>query len=240
MNVLGTTLFIANSVAFLLIGFVFQVRLKEAKGSLRFAKISIVMAAFCAAGGFLITSLSQFAYDPLDSQNLLVKQLYVPANLFVMLVLAFLASFAVFATYVGRGRKLIVLLIFIASLTPTAYLALTYNGLSVAPVTFSVPESYELTLTPEVMILFALCGIPLGLMPLVAFVRSFIMARRRGDKVLARRAAMMLSAVTLSLVALTMFVFPFGILRYAAVIIWIPIELFLLYAVLRTTSPVKG
>jgi hypothetical protein len=239
MITLGIALDVVNLLAFLLVGLVILARLREVKGSLRLAKISFAMAAFSAAAGFLVTIVQQLIYDPSGSQNLLIAQLFVPANMFAMLVLAFLASFAIFATYSGGKRKLIVLLLFVVALIPTAYLALTYDQLAVNPPTPDMPESYQLELTLAVMILFALCGAPLGVIPLAAFGRSFIAARKRGDRVLSRRAAMMFSAIVLNMIAYIMYVFPLGVLRFVALAAWVPIQLLLLYAVLRITSSVR-
>lgn len=128
MNVLGTALMLANSIVFFVVGLTITVRLKRAKGSLHLAKVSIVMAAFSAAAAFLIEVILQFVYDPSNPQSwLLVRQLFVLDNLSAMLVVASLASFAVFATYSGGKRKLITLLIFVVALIPTAYLTLNYD-----------------------------------------------------------------------------------------------------------------
>jgi hypothetical protein len=239
MYVLGTVLFLVNAIVFSAIGFVIMVRLREAKGSLLRAKISIAMSVFSAAAAFLLETISQLVYDPADLENLMVKKLFVPMNLFAMLVIAFLASFAIFATYSDRGRKLIVLLIFAVALTPTAYMAWTYDLLTVAEATPYIPESFRVNVPDPAMILFALCAVPVGLIPLVAFGRSYIMARRRGDKVLSRRGATMFSAVLLNMVAYLMFLLPIPILRLVSLIVFIPSELFLLFAVLRITSQVK-
>jgi cytochrome bd-type quinol oxidase subunit 2 len=237
MQLLGTILFAANSFAFLIIGLIIMVRLREAKGSLRLAKISIASAAFCAAVAFMVITLSQFVYDPSGSQDLLVKQLYVPSNLFAMLVVAFMASFSVFATYSGGKRKMLILIFFLVALAPTAYLTLHYPDLSVSNPTPAMPESYTLSLTPVVIILFALCGLPLGMIPVVAFGRSVFVARKRKDRTLSRGATMMFLAVLLNFAVTVMFVFPFDILRFVALVAWIPIELFLVYALVKTTGP---
>jgi hypothetical protein len=156
-----------------------------------------------------------------------------------MSVLAFLVSFTLFATYRGGSRGLIVLMVFIIALIPTAYLALTYDQTIVVPSPPDYPESYLLTLPPLTNILFALCGIPLGVIPLLAFGRSFIRARRREDKVLSQRSGMMLSSIMLNEVAYLLFVFYVGLIKVVTIVVWIPIELFLLYAVLKITSPVE-
>jgi hypothetical protein len=239
MNTVGVMLFAANLIAFLIIGFVFLIRLREAKGSLRLAKICIAMTCFSAVGAFLLNIVTQLIYNPSDPENLLIKQVFVPENLFAMLVMAFLASFAVFATYSGGKRKLITLSIFIVALIPTAYLMLKYSQATVTNPLPDEPESYHLVLPELAMALFALCGIPLGIIPVVAFSRSLVLARKRGDKVLSHGAAMMLSAVVFSLIGYILYVFPLGILRLVSLIVLIPSELFLLFVVLKTTRQVK-
>lgn len=240
MNETGTIMLLTNSLVFLLIGFTIMTRLREAKGSLRLAKISIAMTTFSAAAAFLMSIVEELVYDPLNAQSSqLVGQLFIPTNFFAMLVLAFLASFAVFATYNGGKRKLAVLLIFLVALVPTAYLSLTCNQIIVGQAPPDYPVSYVLTLPPLTLILFALCGIPLGVIPLAAFGRSFITARRRGDKVLGRRAAMMLSSYVLNATEYLVYAFSAGISTFVVLATWIPIALFLLFAVLRITSPVE-
>lgn len=239
MSALGTLLFAANSFVFLVIGHIFMIRLGEAKGSLRLAKRCITMAAFSAAAAFYINFTAQLVYEPADPQNFLVTQMFVASNMLAMLVLAFLASFAVFATYSGRGRRLLILLIFVIALIPTAYLVMTYNQIIVTPALTDVPESYALATPPLMMILFALCGIPLGVIPVVAFSRTLIMARRKGDTALGHSVVMMFSALLLNEAVYLVFVFGIDISRLVALAVWIPVELFLLLAVLRITSPVR-
>jgi hypothetical protein len=79
----------------------------------------------------------------------------------------------------------------------------------------------------------------LGIAPLFVFIRSFIMARERGDKVLSNRAATMLLAVALNEAAYLFFTFGAGLVETGALVAWIPAVMFLLYAVLKTTSPIQ-
>jgi hypothetical protein len=82
---LAGELYLVDFVVFLLVGFMAIVRLKGTEGSLRLARICFFMVAFCAAGGFLITGVLNLIYDPLNTETaLLVKQWYVPSNLFAM------------------------------------------------------------------------------------------------------------------------------------------------------------
>jgi hypothetical protein len=152
-------------------------------------------------------------------------------------VLAFLASFTIFATYRGKGRRLLILIIFITALIPTAYLTFTYNQIIVRTAPPEYAESYLLTLPPLTDILYASCGIPLALIPVLAFGNSLIQARRRRDKILTYRATMMFTALILNEIAYLLFVFFTGIILFATLLSWIPIELFLLFAVFRITSP---
>jgi hypothetical protein len=234
--------FIALSIAFLAVGLVTLVRLKEAKGSLRLAKASIVMTGFCAASAFLTGTVSQLIFEPLPLENpswLLVRQLYVPMDLFAMLVLAFVDSFAIFATYSGKMRKLMVALVFIVALIPTAYLLSAYNQAVLSAAPPDHPESYLLTVPQYTHILFALCGTPLAIIPLAAFGRSFIIARRIGDRVLGHRAAMMFSSVLLNEAAYAFFAFFTGFVELVSIMLWIPVAFFLLYSVLSITSPLE-
>jgi hypothetical protein len=156
-----------------------------------------------------------------------------------MLVLAFLDLFAIFATYSGRWRRLIASFIFVVALIPTAYLASAWDQANVQQAPTDHPESYLLTVPQYTHILFVLCGTPLAVIPLLALGRSFIIARRIGDKVLGHRAAMMFSSVLLNEVAYAFFVFFIGLVELVTIILWIPIAFFLLYSVLRITSPLE-
>jgi len=148
-----------------------------------------------------------------------------------------LASFAIFATYAGSRRVLIVALVFLISLVPPVYLTFNYSLASVA-VTSTHPELFDFTSPPLTHIVYAICGIPLGLLPIVAFARSLIIARRRKDKVLTNRSALMFSAVILNEAVYLFYVFA-PVSDLLSIIAWIPAALFLLLAVLRITSPVR-
>jgi hypothetical protein len=239
---LKTILLSADAILFFIAALVLFVRVKEAKGSLLRAKVSVVLTAFSAALSFLISVVMALAADPYSANgNLLLKQLYVFEDLSAMLVLAFLASFAVFATYAGPRRNLIIGLIFLVSLLPPSYLTLDYNLANVV-VTSAHPELFDFTSPPLTKIFYAICGIPLGLIPVIAFARSLILARRRKDKVLSSRSAIMFSAVVFNEGVYLFYVFGyvFGPLSdLLSIIAWIPAALFLLLAVLKITSPIK-
>lgn len=237
MVALRTILILVNGLVFLAIGFTIMFRQKEARGSLRLAKISVTLTAFSTTGSFLTEFVSALSYASNPQNELLVKQLYVLVDFFAMLVLAFLASFAVFATYGGPRRNLIAVLFFAMALVPPIYLTFTYGLAVVSP--SAEPEVFDLTPPPYTHVLYACLGIPLGLVPFVAFAKSYIAARKRGDKVLSQRAAMMLSAVALNEAMYLVYVFWSGIVELAALMVWIPVALFLLFAILRITSPVE-
>jgi hypothetical protein len=234
-----TMLLFTDAFLFIIVGFVLFIRVKEAKGALLRAKASVIMAALSAAATFLVEVAMALAYDPFSlNQNLAVKQLYIFEDLFAMLVLAFLGSFAVFATYAGSKRKWIVLLIFIIALLPPSYLTIAHAQAIVSPVSPPQPELFDFTSPPLTKIFYAICGIPLGLAPLVVFARSLIMARKRKDKVLSSRSAVMFSAVAFNEAVYLIYVFA-PIIDVVALVAWIPAALFLLFAVLRITSPVQ-
>jgi hypothetical protein len=237
MVALRTVVILLNALLFLAIGFILMLRQKEAKGSLRLAKLSVVLAAFSTAGSFLAEVASALSYAQGPQNELLVKQLYVIEDLFAMLVLAFLASFAVFATYRGPRRNLIVLLFFAMALIPPIYLTFTYGLATVSPT--AEPEVFDITAPPYTYLLYACLGIPLGLVPVVAFARSYIAARKRQDKVLGQRAAMMFTAIILNEGVYLVYVFWSGIIELAALIVWIPVALFLLFAILKITAPLE-
>jgi hypothetical protein len=237
MVAIRTAIVLVNALLFLVVGFILIFRQKEAKGSLRLAKFSVVLAAFSTAGSFLAEVTSALVYAPIPQNELLVKQLYVVIDLFAMLVLAFLASFAVFATYQGPRRNLIVLLFFAMALVPPTYLTLTYSSATVLP--GAEPEFFDFTAPPYTYILYACFGIPLGLVPIFAFARSYVAARRRKDNVSSQRAAMMFSAVALNETVYLVYAFWSGIVELAALIVWIPVALFLLFAILKITAPLE-
>ncbi|WXG47373.1 MAG: hypothetical protein WED05_12055 [Candidatus Atabeyarchaeum deiterrae] len=230
---LAPLLMSTNAILFIAVGLILIARVREAKGSLLPAKISVVLATFSAAGTFITEAVSALNYQNV----LLVKQLYPIEDLFAMLVLAFLVSFALFATYSGFDRNVVVVLVFLLALIPPAYLTLSYNEAVVGGIDefgtliFSSP--------PLTHILYAICGIPLGVLPILVFARTFLMARKRGDKMLSNRSAIMLSAVAVNEVCYLIYVFGGGIFSLGALIAWIPAAFFLLYAVLKITSSIK-
>jgi hypothetical protein len=228
-----TLLILTNSLIFVAVGLTLLVRVKEAKGSLRLAKISVVVAALCSASAFMTETVEALNYE----NELLIKQLYVFEDLFAMLVLAFLASFALLATYNNPRRNLIIILFFLMALIPPLYLSLNYN-LAIVMAT-GLPETYNFTAPPLTHILYAFVGIPLGLVPILAFARSYMNARKRGDKILGQRAGIMFSAVALNEAMYLIYVFGGYIVEIASLIIWIPVAFYLLFAVLRITSPVE-
>ncbi len=231
-----TMLFLINAFLFTLIGIVLIIRIRDVKGSLLLAKWTVVLTVFSAATTLAFEAIRALVYQ--NGQNgLLVKLLYVPQDLFAMLTLAFLASFSVFATYASPRRNLVVALLFLIALIPPTYLALTINEAVVTPT--GEPESFNFIQPPLTHILYAICGIPLGLTPLLAFVRSFVMARRRGDKVLGTRAAIMLLAVAMNEAAYLLYTFGTGLVETGALVAWTPIAVFLLFAVIKITSPVQ-
>jgi hypothetical protein len=236
---LRTMLLLTIAVLFTVVAIVLFFRVKEAKGSLLRAKVSVIFTAFSAAAAFAIEVVMALAYDPSSlNQNLVVKQLYIFEDLFAMLVLAFLGTFAVFATYTGSKRKWIVLLIFIIALIPPSYLTFAYSQAIVTPVSPPQPELFDFTSPPLTKIFYAICGIPLGLVPIVVFARSLMMARKRKDRVLSSRSAVMFSAVAFNEAVYLIYVFA-PITDVVSLIAWIPAALFLLLAVLRITSPVQ-
>jgi hypothetical protein len=237
MIAIETPLLLMIGLLFVLVALILAARIKEARGSLLYAKASVVMAALSVSGAFLIQVVMAFVYDPSSSdENLLVKQLYVFEDMFAMLVLAFLASFAIYATYAGPWRKWIILLIFIIALTPTTYLAIDYPFAQVAP-PVDIVKQFDFTSPPLTKYFYAICGIPLGLAPILLFARSLTLSRRRGDKVSANRTAIMFSAVIANETEYLLYVFGGPSIEILVLIAWIPVALFLLYAVLKITSP---
>lgn len=233
---LRTILIFVTAVVFLAIGLVIVSRQKEARGMLRSAKICITLAAFSVSAAFLVEVISALSYEFVHN-DLLVKQLYVFNNLFAMLALAFLSSFSVLATYGGRRRNLIAAIFVVMALIPPVYLSFTYSQATVK----TIPEQPEpvFTAPPYADIFYAIFGGPLFIVPVALFTKSYIAARKRGDSVLGQRAAMMLSALLLNEVTYIVYVFGTGIVELAALITWIPIALFLLFAFLKITSIVK-
>jgi hypothetical protein len=237
-----TIFLVVDAVLFLAVSLVLFIRLKEAKGSLFRARVCVVLASFSAAMSFLVSVLMALAADPSSTNgNLLLKQLYVFEDLSAMLILSLLASFAVFATYSGSRRNLIIVLLFLVSLIPPSYLTLSYGQ---ATVTFPnpSPELFSFTSPPLTKFIYALCGIPLGLVPIVAFARSVIIARRRKDRVLSSRSEIMFSAVIVNEGVYLFYVFGYllsPLFDVLSIVAWVPAVLFLLFAVLKITSPIK-
>jgi hypothetical protein len=232
---LTTTLFLVDAFLFVLIGFILIARIKDAKGSLLLAKLSVVMTVFSAAATLALEAIRALIYQN-GENGLLVVLLYVPQNMFAMLTLAFLASFSVYATSTFPRRKLVVALFFLVALIPTTYLTLTINDASVTPT--GDPEIFNFTQPPLTHTLYALCGIPLGIAPLLLFLRSFVMARMRGDKALSVRAAIMVLALVMNEAAYLFFTFGTGLVETGALVAWTPIAVFLLFAVIKVTSPI--
>jgi hypothetical protein len=232
-----TQLQLLIGLLFMVVGLTLAARIKGAQGSLRYAKASVVMAALSVSAAFIIQVIMAFVYDPSSlNQNLLVKQLYVFEDLFAMLVLAFLGSFAIYSTYAGPRRKWIIALIFLIALIPPIYLTLDYAQATVALAT-DVVRPFDFTSPPLTKYFYAICGIPLGVTPVLMFARSLVAAIRRKDRVSTNRTAIMFSAVIANEAEYLLYVFaPF--IEIAVVIAWIPAALLLLFAVLRITSPI--
>jgi hypothetical protein len=65
------------------------------------------------------------------------------------------------------------------------------------------------------------------------------MARRRGDKVLSIRAAIMLLALAMNEAVYLLYTFGTGLVETGALVAWTPIAVFLLFAVIKITSPIQ-
>jgi hypothetical protein len=240
MVAIETPFLLMIGLLFLVIGFALVARIGEAKGSLRYAKAMIVMAALSVSGAFLIQVVMAFMYNPSPfDENLILKQLYVFEDMFAMLVLAFLASFAIYATYTGPWRKWVIVLIFIIALTPTTYLALDYASATVGP-PLDILKQFDFVSPPLTKYFYAICGIPLGLAPVLIFARSLIAARRSGDKASTNRTAIIFSAVVANEAEYLLYVFGGMSLEIPVLVAWIPVAIFLLYAVLKITGPVRS
>lgn len=231
MTAIRTLLLMAIAIMFIIVALVMAARIKATRGSLRLAKASAILAALSTAGSFIFEVVSSLNYQ----DELLVKQLYVFVDLFAMLVLAFLASFAVIATYAGSRRNLLLVLFFAMALIPPLYLLTSFNEAQILGVI--EPEVLDFRAPPLTYPLYAIVGIPLGLIPIIVFIRSYMTARKRGDAVLSNRAALMLSAVFANEAAYMIYAFGTGIVELAALVAWIPAAFLLLYAVLKITSP---
>jgi hypothetical protein len=237
MVAIETPLLLTIGLLFIAVAIILAARIKEAKGSLLYAKASVVLAALSVGAAFIVQVIMAIVYDPSSlNGNLVVKQLYVFEDLFAMLVLAFLASFAVYATYAGRWRKWIVLLIFLIALVPPTYLTIDYARAIVSP-PVDVVREFDFTSPPLTKYFYAICGIPLGLIPILVFARALMAARSRKDKASTNRTAIMFSAIIANEAEYLLYVFAPSI-EVLVLIAWIPIAIFLLYAVLKiTTSP---
>jgi magnesium-transporting ATPase (P-type) len=241
MVAIRTLLMLMIALLFIALAIMLAARVRVRKGSLLYAKTAIVMAGVSAAATFIIHFIMALVYDPASTNgNLLVKQLYVLLDLFGMLILAFLGSFAIFSTYSGPQRKLIIALIFLLALLPTTYLTFSYVQATVAPISPPQPELYQFTPPPLTKYFYAVCGIPLGLTPILLFARSLRLSRERGDKLSANRAAIMFSAIALNEAEYFLYAFGGPSLEIPVLIAWIPIALFLLFAVLKITSPLNS
>jgi hypothetical protein len=101
---LSTVLLLINALVFIFVSLVIIFRVKEAEGSLKPAKISIALATTFAAAAFIVEAITALS----SSNELPPKQLFVVDNLFAMLAVASLSSFAILATYGGSRRNLLV------------------------------------------------------------------------------------------------------------------------------------
>jgi len=232
MASLWTALLLFNAVVFICISIFITFRVREAVGSLKPVKASIVLATAFAAGGFIMEILI-----PLCSSDLLLaEQLFVFDNLFAMIVVASLSSFAWLATYGGPRRGLVVVLFYLMAFAPPFYLAFTYDQLNFV---FVGPGLYEATLPELGLILFVVFGVPLGAFPVLVLARSLANARKSRDKALTQRVTLLLSAVTFNLVLLAIYVFGDINLQMDALLAWIPAALLLLLSFLRTAAPIE-
>jgi len=226
-----TELLLFNALLFTSISIFITFRVKETQGSLKPIKRSIVLATAFAAGALIMEILI-----PLSSSDVLAEQLFVVDNLFAMLIVASLSSFALLATYGGSRRNLVVGVFYVMALVPPFYLAFTYHQL-----TFKVIDSqlYEATLPMIGLIFFVVFGVPLGAFPVLALARSFVIARKRGDKALSRRVVLLFSAVASNLVLLAIYVFGDVNAQMVALVAWVPAALLLLLSFLRTATPIE-
>jgi hypothetical protein len=121
------------------------------------------------------------------------------------------------------------------ALVPPSYLMFTYDRLQFE---FMGSGLYEVSIASPGLTLFIIFGVPLGVFPFLVLARSFVTARRRGDKALSQRAALLLSAVTSNLLLLVIYVFGDANWGMIALIVWIPAALLLLFSFLRTARPI--
>jgi hypothetical protein len=228
----STMLLLINALVFIFVSLVIIFRVKEAEGSLKLAKISIAFATTSAAVAFIVE-----AVIGLSSPNELpAKQLFVVDNLFAMLAVASLSSFAILATYGGSRRNLLVAIFYLMALVPPSYLMFTYTLLQFQ---FVGSGLYEVSIASPGLTLFVIFGVPLGVFPFLVLAKSFVTARRRGDKALSHRAALLLSAVTANLFLFVIYVFGEANWEMIALIVWVPAALLLLYSFLRTARPIE-
>jgi hypothetical protein len=232
MGSLPTMLLLVNALVFIVISLVIVFRVREAKGSLKLAKMSIALATTFAAAAFIMEAITGLVY----SNELLAKQLYIIINLFTLLAVASLSSFAVFATYSGSRRNLIVKILYVMALVPPLYLVFTFDRLYVV---FMGSGLYEVSMLNPGLTLYIIFGVPLGVFPLLVLARSFVIARRRRDKALSNRVALLLFAVTSNLLLLLIYFFGDVNWGMAALIAWIPAALLLLLSFLRTVRPIE-
>lgn len=229
---LSTVLLLANASVFIAISLFIIFRVREAEGSLKLAKRSIALATTFAAVAFITEAITALN----SSDELLAKELYVIDDLFALLAVASLSSFAVLATYGGSGRNLLVVMFYIMALAPPSYLVFTYDRLLFV---FTGSGLYEVLVPYPGLTLIMIFGVPLGVLPLIVLARSFVVARRRGDKALSNRAALLLTAVTSNLLLLAIYVFGDVNWGMSALIAWIPAALLLLLSFLRTAKPIE-
>jgi hypothetical protein len=225
-------LLLINAIIFIFVSLIIIFKVKEARGSLRSAKASIVLATTFAAAAFIMEAITALN----SSNEPLAKQLYVFDNLFTMLAVASLSSFAVLATYVGSRRNLLAAIFYIMALSPPTYLVFTYDRLQFE---FMGSGLYQVYIPSPGLALYIIFGIPLGVLPFLVLVKSFITARRRGDKSLIRRAALVLTTVTFNLLLLIIYVFGDADWGMVALIAWMPAVLLLLFSFLKTARPIE-
>jgi hypothetical protein len=229
---LPTVLQLVNALVFISVSILIIFRVKEATGSLKLAKISIVLAAGFAAVAFTIEAIIGLS----SSNMLLAEQLYVALILFTMLAVANLSSFAILATYGGSRRYLLVAISYIMALASPTFVAFTYNRLQF---TFTESGLYDVSIPRPGIDIYIIFGAPLGLLPILILANSLITARRRGDKALSLRAASLLSTVTTNLILAGIYALGDTNWGMGALIAWIPATLLLLISFLRTTKPIE-
>lgn len=229
---LSTILLVANALVFTTISLVIIFRVREAEGSLKSAKVSIALAATFTAAAFIIEAIAGLNY----SSEPLAKQLYVVGTLLTMFAMASLSSFAVLATHSGSRRNLIVGIFYVIALAPPLCLIFTYDQLYVVVMGTGL---YEVFMANIVITFYEIFAVPLGVLPFLVLAKSSVDARRRGDKALSNRAALLLFVVTSNLLLLIIYAFGDVNLEMAALIAWIPAALLLLLSFLRMVKPIE-